>query len=682
MIKIPAPPLPIIDKTTYRLPANQYVGEQVPKSGIVLHHTVSRCLVGETKIPLLDGSCPTIEELVGRRGDFWVYSVDESGYVVPGRASNARVTDIVDEVLEIQLDDGSSFRCTPEHRLLLRTGEYKAASEILIGESLMPMYFTHDAKGYQQVKAGTGKKILTHKLVAPLNLENEGFHLPPGEKYKVVHHKDFNILNNEPSNLLYMGTGAHKKHHCDLGGASMKKNWKNPTFVAKMRERCKKKTAEAPARRQAKYDLHASFVETPELLDDLWQTRGRCSSKGYLFGNHWEDPKFRARVNGILAEYYLERRKKRCKKVGKKDNKCVDCATDISLYATRCSTCQTAYMLKTTPEVFANRKGSTISEAQKQRISESSLANWKDEEYLALMAARSRKCSTLCKDVNIQRIKSVGKILKQYRKLCDKFDSVSAEIWDANMPRPTRGIPGSATLLDKYFSSWEDLHKQAYDNHKIESIRRIKLSNPIQVYDIEVEQYHNFALECGIVVHNSVDSVFDWWVEKNGRKVQRVGTAYVIGTDGTIYEFFPDDCWAWHLGKGNGTANERRTIGIEIVSEGPLRKDADGNYYTVLGNHLVEEASTVSDLGVTWRGFRYFDAYDIPQFWATVKLVYDLCDRFNIPRKIQGDLWNFAESTKTFEGIYTHAQVRRVKTDLHPHFPILDLAKWAHLEIV
>lgn len=40
-------------------------------------------------------------------------------------------------------------------------------------------------------------------------------------------------------------------------------------------------------------------------------------------------------------------------------------------------------------------------------------------------------------------------------------------------------------------------------NHKIKSIKIIKLNHTIPVYDITVDKYHNFALSAGVFVHNS-----------------------------------------------------------------------------------------------------------------------------------------------------------------------------------
>jgi N-acetyl-anhydromuramyl-L-alanine amidase AmpD len=202
-------------------------------------------------------------------------------------------------------------------------------------------------------------------------------------------------------------------------------------------------------------------------------------------------------------------------------------------------------------------------------------------------------------------------------------------------------------------------------------------------YRLPNNQYVSESVEkTGVVLHHTVSrnvqSVYDWWLEKAPREVLRVGTAYVIGTDGTIYEFFPEDCWAWHLGKGNGTLNEMRTIGIEIVSEGPLEKIGD-EYYSVLGQRLHNPLCAV-DLGKTWRGWRYFDQYDDPQIYSLICLLYDICERHGINKQIHADLWTYDENIKTFEGIYTHAQVRPDKTDVHPLFPLDQVVKYVGLK--
>ena len=210
-----------------------------------------------------------------------------------------------------------------------------------------------------------------------------------------------------------------------------------------------------------------------------------------------------------------------------------------------------------------------------------------------------------------------------------------------------------------------------------------------QTYRLPQAQYVAQSVQkSGIVLHHtvssSVDSVYNWWLDKGKDKPVRVGTAYVIGKSGRIYQFFPDDNWAWHLGKNVSNDTEARTIGIEIVSEGglipvggQLKKffnPKTGRGFDVTEPHV--------DLGKVWRGFRYFDAYSREQVLSTICLVDYLCDKYDIPRVMYENLWDYNPEIKDLKGIMTHAQIRPDKTDVHPHFPVLDLAKWTKLTLV
>ena len=51
-----------------------------------------------------------------------------------------------------------------------------------------------------------------------------------------------------------------------------------------------------------------------------------------------------------------------------------------------------------------------------------------------------------------------------------------------------------------YFDSFDDIK---HFNHRIVSIRQVRLRKERPVYDIKVRKYHNFALHSGVFVHNS-----------------------------------------------------------------------------------------------------------------------------------------------------------------------------------
>jgi hypothetical protein len=96
----------------------------------------------------------------------------------------------------------------------------------------------------------------------------------------------------------------------------------------------------------------------------------------------------------------------------------------------------------------------------------------------------------------------------------------------------------------------------------------------------ESEYFPGAERKSGIAIHHTVsgsaETTYRIWRRDttNGTRKRLVATAYVIDHDGTIYEVFPPDAWAYQFGLTWSTAQrlqfERRFIGIEIVSEGAL----------------------------------------------------------------------------------------------------------------
>lgn len=203
-------------------------------------------------------------------------------------------------------------------------------------------------------------------------------------------------------------------------------------------------------------------------------------------------------------------------------------------------------------------------------------------------------------------------------------------------------------------------------------------------FTLPKNQYVNMpSKKKGITLHHTVSgtvkSVYNWWIEKGDRKRVRVGTSYVIGKDGIIYQFFPDEYWAWHLGKGIDTSYEKKFIGIELVSWGPCLPAGSG-YRPVVTKNIKLGPDEVGDIGGSWRGYRYFDLYSDKQISSTISLLHYLCDKHDIPKIINRNIMDYNRSLLDLPGIITHAQVRPDKTDVHPLFPTDYVAKWVGLD--
>lgn len=135
--------------------------------GVDIHRFVA-CFIGSTKVRLLNGTEKTMEDLYQefKNLDFWVYSTNKENQVVPGHAHSIRRSGYVMDLIEVELDDDSLFRCTPEHLWRLHNGDYMPAGSLLPGSSLMSFHPSLDEKGYEHVYFLKDKiKITTARVV-------------------------------------------------------------------------------------------------------------------------------------------------------------------------------------------------------------------------------------------------------------------------------------------------------------------------------------------------------------------------------------------------------------------------------------------------------------------------------------------------------------------------------------
>ena len=180
----------------------------------------------------------------------------------------------------------------------------------------------------------------------------------------------------------------------------------------------------------------------------------------------------------------------------------------------------------------------------------------------------------------------------------------------------------------------------------------------------------------------SARSAYDTW---RATPLQ-VATAYIVDTDGYIYECFSPRAWAYHLGvTGAASANwkhDKRSIGIEIANPGPLVTDKTNpqqlNWWPGdFTSKWCTLAETTKYVAAPYRGFSHFAAFPTGQTDAVIALVDHLCQAFSIPKVLAPT----AQQTEfdmtffnTFNGIATHQNFRKDKTDIGPAFPLARVA--------
>jgi len=166
------------------------------------------CFTGDTKVKLVNGTIKTFKELEEKwnksKEKFEVYSRDENGNIVSGVAYNPRKTREVNEITKITLDNDKIIECTLDHKFMLKDGTYKEAQYLTTKDSLMPLYTKVLSEGYEFIMDATYQGT-THRLFSKYYEEKLD--------EKIVHHKNFNKLDNTKDNLQLMTNSEHMKLH-------------------------------------------------------------------------------------------------------------------------------------------------------------------------------------------------------------------------------------------------------------------------------------------------------------------------------------------------------------------------------------------------------------------------------------------------------------------------------------
>ena len=122
---------------------------QIPKPYLTFDDALS-CFVPETEVALLDGrnvSMENIKKELLEGKELWTYSVDlDTKEIVPGKIVNSWNAKTVDKLVKVTLDNGESFKCTPEHKWLGCDGVYIESQNLAVGTPLMPYRLSTDTK--------------------------------------------------------------------------------------------------------------------------------------------------------------------------------------------------------------------------------------------------------------------------------------------------------------------------------------------------------------------------------------------------------------------------------------------------------------------------------------------------------------------------------------------------------
>lgn len=189
---------------------------------------------------------------------------------------------------------------------------------------------------------------------------------------------------------------------------------------------------------------------------------------------------------------------------------------------------------------------------------------------------------------------------------------------------------------------------------------------------------------------NPFKTIKNWNIDKRGR----IATQYCIGrtslsgdetNNGIVVEAFPDDYFAWHLGKVGSKRMHTNSIGIELNNWGWLKK-VGGKFYTYVNIEVPE--SQVEDLGEDFRKHRYYHKYTEEQLESLKLLIIDLSRRHpKIDLEVGLKNWLKTETPINafgfkndayygrIKGLLTHTNVRKDKSDCYPYPDLVNLLK-------
>lgn len=428
-----------------------------------------QCFLGNTKIDLLDGTQVEIKDLVGNTDGKYVYSCKEDGTIIPGKIINAFESGKTTNLLKITLDNNETITCTKEHQFMLRSGKYAHAINLRVGDSLMPLYYNTDKEYLRILNNKSGKLKYVHRLVSEYYNRatvSNGF----GNQGEVIHHIDFNRLNNNPTNLVIMDKLEHIKYHSNLIKETMQTK----------AEELGMSYSEYMRYIGGKYTNDRRSQDAKKRFEKVKNNGAKC---------YWEH---------FLTEEHAEKQKIAMAQKNK-DRKTLYPDWDKH---------QREAVRKTVEDRIA-RTGNCFG-LTKEEMRQSGLrtANyiWNDPILKEKLSQNIRDVGSRSVFLKFRKISL--QMVNEYNKeilWSDQFESLYTD-FRKKQKNPSAWPLYSKKLLD-------ELIQEQFYNHKVVSIEHIHYEQPVSVYDIEIENKdntHNFALSAGVFVHNSSASIMAW----------------------------------------------------------------------------------------------------------------------------------------------------------------------------
>jgi DNA gyrase subunit B len=445
---------------------------------IVEGDSAGGCFAGETQVALADGRNLSFKEIVAEQAqgkEHFCYTIRRDGSIGVERILHPRITKTQAEVVRVTLDNGEVIICTPDHRFMLRDRSYKAASDLLPADALMPLYrkvsgihepgITID--GYEMTWDPRSDSWLFTHLLADWYNRWQGIYTEADGAH--CHHIDFNKRNNNPTNLQRLPADEHLALH----RAQIAKTLHRPDVIEKCR---------ALKQTQAFRGQMSDRMKQP-------QTRQILSAQATA---QWQNEAYKTHMVNCWREFYHSNETYR------QQNQAQLLQAQQAYWSEPINRQRQAQRVKS---YFAESPQARAQHSQlaQQQCQDQALLAWRREQTKAQWTPefRAKRRAALHQTYYQKTLKALKQIeVEQGTVDLEDYRSHRLETRDKSLLR-------FETFCERYFDGSESqaLAAVANYNHRIVSVER--LQERVDVYDIEVPHTHNFALASGVFVHNS-----------------------------------------------------------------------------------------------------------------------------------------------------------------------------------
>ena len=425
---------------------------EVDYSGIEVR--LSACVTGDSKVETIDGTKSILQIIkdVEDQKIVYVYGYNfDQKRIGISKVTDGGLTKKNAEIWELTLDSGEVVKATKDHRFLLRNGEYCELQYLKKGDSLMPFYKKRKKSNYgtvyEHIYLNNGENITAHNLIAE---DVRGITIK-GSKM-VVHHKNGNGCDNSLENTEVLTRVDHMRIHAVQG-------WKNNP-----QSRTVGSWMKTEAGRNFAKGVNKKRKEEWTVLD--WQEFGSRVKEGLQKSGTREKER-----NSMFGKKQTEETKRKISEA--KKGKSIGSSWNKGL--TKLTSSIVAKISKSKIGKPSGRKGETgiyhTTEETKQKI----------REKLKGRVFSNEQRKKLSEAGKLRWVREKENGMHEVCKICDKtFVSLSS------------------THLRYSHNISKKEYKETY-NHKVKSI---EFKGYEDVYNLNVEGFHNYALSAGVISKN------------------------------------------------------------------------------------------------------------------------------------------------------------------------------------